>query len=100
MRFEATIYPALGEKNANWADDLNIDRVPDAKGRIRALVTVDDLVKRLNRGLEVHLFRAHPAEPLDPALIMTDAALKSWLDAKVTALKANPTPDPFIKPES
>ncbi|MBK9316863.1 MAG: hypothetical protein IPM55_21850 [Acidobacteria bacterium] len=32
MRFEATIYPGRKAKTKDWADDLNVDRVPDARG--------------------------------------------------------------------
>ena len=98
MRFEATIFPGR-RKEKNWADDLNVDRVPDSsKGEVRALLTVEDLVRLLEQGLEVRLFRAHPFEPLDPALIVTDAAFKRWLDEKVKTLKAKPGPKPFIEP--
>ena len=98
MRFEATIFPGRKAKTDNWADDLNVDRVPDAEGRIRALITVEDLVSLLDQGLEVRLFRAYPSEPLDPALIMTDESFKNWLEEKVTALKAKPDPKSFIEP--
>jgi len=98
MRFEATIYPGRKRKTKDWADDLDVDRVPDAKGQVRALITVEDLVRLLDQGLEVRLYRAHPYEPLDPALIMPDDAFKSWLDEKVSALKAKPGPKPFTEP--
>src|SRR5215831_876451 len=98
MRFQATIYPARNAKTKNWADDLDVDRVPDAEGRVRALITVEDLVRLLERGLEVRLYRAHAYEPLDPALIATDKEFKSWLEEQVNTLKANPGPKPFIKP--
>ena len=99
MRFEATIYPGRKAKTKDWADDLDVDRVPDTKGRVRALVTVKDLVSLLDQGLEVRLYRAHASEPLDPALIMTDASFKSWLEEKVAALKTKPGPKPFIEPD-
>jgi hypothetical protein len=97
MRFEATIYPGRKAKTDDWADDLDVDRVPDAKGRVRALITVEDLVRLLERGLEVRLYRAHAYEPLDPALIMTDSSFKGWLDEQVNSLKANPGPKPFLE---
>jgi len=94
-RFEATIFPGSRAETSDWANDLNVDRVPDAYGRIRALVTVEDLVRLLNQGYEVRLSRAYPLQSLDPALIMTDEAHKSWLEKRVAALKANPDPKPF-----
>ncbi|MBK9316808.1 MAG: hypothetical protein IPM55_21560 [Acidobacteria bacterium] len=98
MRFEATIYPGRKAKTKDWADDLNVDRVPDAKGRVRALITIEDLVRLLDQGVEVRLYRAHAYEPLDPALIVTDRSFKRWLDEQVRTLKANPGPKPFHEP--
>ena len=97
MRFEATIYPGRKAKTKGWADDLDVDRVPDTRGRVRALITVEDLVRLLDRGLEVRLYRAHAYEPLDPAMIMTDSSFKSWLDEQVSNLKAKPGPKPFLE---
>ena len=98
MRFEAAIFPGRKAKTKEWADDLDVDRVPDAKGRVRALISVEDCVRLLNRGLEVRLYRVHPHEPLDPALIVTDESFRQWLDQQVGTLKTNPGPKPFIKP--
>jgi hypothetical protein len=98
MRFEATIYAGRKTKTKDWADDLDVDRVPDAKGQVRALITVEDLVRLLDRGLEVRLYRAHPYGPLDPSLIVPENAFKSWLDEQVSALKAKPGPTPFTNP--
>ncbi len=98
MRFEATIFPGRKTKTKDWADDLDVDRVPDARGRVRALITVEDLVRLLDQGLEVRLYRAHPYEPLDPTLIMSEEAFKGWLDEQVNALKSKPGPKPFTKP--
>jgi hypothetical protein len=98
MRFEATIFPGRKAATENWADDLNVDRVPDHEGRVRALLSVDDLVRLLEQGLEVHLSRVHAAGPLDPALIVTDESFQHWLDEKVDRLKATPPPKPFIEP--
>jgi hypothetical protein len=98
MRFEATIYPGRRAKTKDWADNLDVDRVPDTKGRVRALITVEDLVRLLDQGLEVRLYRAHAHEPLNPALIVTEKSFKRWLDEKISTLKANPGPKPFIEP--
>jgi hypothetical protein len=98
MRFEATIHPGRKAKTKDWADDLEVDRVPDGKSRVRALITVEDLVRLLDRGLEVRLYRAHAYEPLDPALIVTEESFKRWLDEQVNNLKANPGPKPFVEP--
>ena len=99
-RFEATIYPGRNAETDNWANDLDVDRVPDAEGRVRAFITVADLVRLLDRGLEVRLYRAHPYGPLDPSLITTDEAFKSWLNEKISTIKANRGPKPFIEPDN
>jgi hypothetical protein len=98
MRLEATIYPGRKAKTKEWAVDLDVDRVPDAKGRVRALITVEDCVRLLDRSLEVRLYRAHPHEPLDPALIVADRSFRQWLDKQVSSLKTNPGPKPFVEP--
>ena len=96
MRFQATIYPGRKAKTKDWADALGVDRMPDNKGRVRALITVEDLVRLLEQGLEVRLYRAHADEPLDPALIMPDETHKNWLRERTSSLKANPGPKPFL----
>ena len=88
MRIEATIRPGRRAETKDWADDLNIDRVPDSKGEVRALLTVADLVRLLEQGLEIHLSRAHASEPLDPSLIVSDTSFKQWLNERVNTLKA------------
>src|SRR5215208_5393552 len=88
MQFEATIYPGRKAKTKDWADDLDIDRVPDARGRVRALITVEDLVRLLDQGLEVRFHRAHPYGPLDPELIVPEESFQRWLDEQVKALQA------------
>ena len=99
-RFEATIYPGRNAETDNWANDLNVDRVADAEGQVRAFITVEDLVRLLDRGFEVRLYRAHPHGPLDPSLITTDEAFKSWLNQKISTIKTNPGPKPFIEPDN
>ena len=98
MRLEAAIYPGRKAKTKEWADDLDVDRVPDAKGRVRALITVEDCVRLLDRGLEVRLYRAHPHGPLDQSLIVTEKSFRQWLDKQVSTLKNNPGPKPFVEP--
>src|SRR5436309_15667689 len=92
MRFQATIYPGRNAKTKNWADDLDVGRVPDAEGRVRALITVEDLVRLLERDQEVRLYRAHADEPRDPGWIATDKEYKSWLDERTITLEAEPGP--------
>src|SRR5215204_2076768 len=71
MRFNATIH-APDKESASRMAQLDIDRVPDPKGLVRALVTAADLARLLDQGFEVHLHQAHPIQPLNPKLIETD----------------------------
>jgi hypothetical protein len=95
-RFDATIHPGSNTEKKDWADALDVDRVPASNGEVRALLTLQDLVRLLEQGLEVRLFRAYGAEPLNPALIMPDEVFKNWLDDQVNTLKAKPDPKPLI----
>jgi hypothetical protein len=99
VRFEATIHAGRNARKANWADHLDIDRIPDAKGQVRALVTADDCVRLLDQGLEIRLYRAHPIEPLNPALIETDESVRRWLDEQVSGIKDRSMPKPFVESE-
>jgi hypothetical protein len=99
MRLDATIHPGRQPKTKHWADDLDVDRgcIHSPKDRIRALVSFADCVRLLDRGLEIRLYRAHRYGPLDPALIMSDQSFRQWLDGRVSTLKANPGPKPFVE---
>lgn len=81
VRFEATIHTGRKARSADWMNYLDIDRVPDPKNKVRALLTADDCVRLLEQGIEIRLHHAHPVRPLDPALIETDESVSRWLDA-------------------
>jgi hypothetical protein len=89
VRFSATIHASEQTERAvpNWMETLNIDRVPDPTGLIRALVTHADCVRLVNQGFEVRLYQAYPVQPLDPALIETQDSFKSWLDQRLQTFK-------------
>jgi hypothetical protein len=89
VRFSATIHAREQTERAdpNWIEKLDIDRVPDPTGLIRALVTLEDCVRLVNQGVEVRLHNAYPVEPLNPSLIETDDSFKRWLDAKMASIK-------------
>ena len=99
VRFEATIHPGRKARSANWIDELNVDRVPDSKGLIRALLTADDCVRLLDQGLEVRLHSAHPIRPLDPRLIETDESVRRWLDERLQRIDRAPRPGGSGEPE-
>ncbi len=84
--FEATIHAQRKDVNVELIDHLDIDRVPDPKGLIRALLTADDCVRLLDLGFEVRLHHAHPVRPLAPSLIETDESVRRWLNEKLRGL--------------
>ena len=97
-RFDATIHAAKGSGLPARLDELDLDRVPDQGGRIRALLTADDCVRLLDLGFEVRLHRAHPVRPLDPRLIETDESVRRWLDERLEGIE-RAGPDAASEPE-
>ncbi|MEP6853334.1 MAG: hypothetical protein ABJA87_11850 [bacterium] len=87
VRFEATVH--AGPKVAEAADvaDLDLDRVPDPDGGVRALLTAEDCIRLLQRGYEVRLVGALPVRPLDPALIADDESVTRWLEERMTGIE-------------
>ena len=47
------------------AAELDLDRLPDADGKVKLLLTADDARRLLEQGYEVHLTAAIPVAPLD-----------------------------------
>ena len=84
--FEATIHAQRKDVNVDLINHLDIDRVPDPKGLVRALITADDCVRLLDLGFEVRLHHAHPVRPLAPSLIETDESVRRWLNEKLRGL--------------
>ncbi len=88
VRFEATVHPRPGVVVAAAAmeqrvSDLDLDRVPDAAGELRVLLTPDDVARLTARGLEVRVQQTLPVRPLDPGLVAHDAAVREWFDTTV-----------------
>jgi hypothetical protein len=86
-RFDATIHPGRGKNDLGQLDDMELDRMPDRYGRVRALVTAEECVRLLDLGYEVRLHRHHPIEPLDTSLIATDESVQHWLDEVLAAAR-------------
>jgi hypothetical protein len=59
---------------------MDLDRVPDPGEDVRLLVDMDEVARLVENGFEVTIVRAAPTGPLDPALIMDDAAAAAWLE--------------------
>jgi hypothetical protein len=99
VRFEATIHPGRKARSADWMNRLEIDRVPDPKGQVRALLTAEDCVRLLDEGFEIRLHHAHPVRPLDPASIETDESVRRWLDEELKGLERSTGPQGSPGPE-
>ena len=82
MRFEATVHGKDVEAARKVVADLDLDRLPDTEGTVRALVTAEDAARLLDRGFEVRLHKAYPVRPIDPKLVMDDEAARSSLDTQ------------------
>ena len=89
VRFEATVHPRAGVAAASAAAveqrvaDLDLDRVPDAAGELRLLLTPDEMARLTAQGLEVRVQQALPVRPLDPGLVADDQAVREWFDVTV-----------------
>ena len=83
VRFEATLGPAPHRKAVLAAAELDLDRLPDANGKVKLLLTADDARRLLEQGYEVHLTAAIPVAPLDQKRVMTDDQAQRWLEQQV-----------------
>jgi hypothetical protein len=86
VRFEATLGPTPHRKAVLAAAELELDRLPDADGKVKLLLTADDARRLLEHGYEVHLTAAIPVAPLDQKRIMTDEQAKRWLEQQVKGM--------------
>lgn len=87
MRFEVTIHPSKRIETLDAVQELDIDRVPDPEGGVRALVTMEEAARLAERGYEVRLLQPLPAKPLDPALVADDAEVRTWLERRVEGIE-------------
>jgi hypothetical protein len=86
VRFEATLPATPRAKAAEAAALLDLDRLPDAEGKVRLLLTPDDTRRLLERGYEVQLSKAISLAPLDPKLILSDDQARRWLEQQVKGI--------------
>jgi len=86
VRFEASLGPAPRTKAIAAASVLGLDRLPDAQGKVRLLITADDARRLLDQGFEVHLKAAVPVAPLAKDRVMSDAQARNWLEEQVKGL--------------
>jgi hypothetical protein len=90
QRFEATIHPGdAREMDLDRVAELDLDRVPDPEGMVRALVNLEEISRLVQQGFEVRLHRAVPVQPLDPRLIPGDDEVRAWFDERIRATGGN-----------
>jgi hypothetical protein len=87
VRFEATVHAGDRQLALESVADLDLDRIPDPEGGVRLLVTAEEAIGLVLRGYEVHLLRAHPISPLDPALVPNDESVREWLEDQVKGIE-------------
>lgn len=87
MRFEVTIHPSKRIETLDAVHELDIDRVPDPEGGVRALVTMEEAASLAERGYEVRLLQPLPAKPLDQSLVADDADVTAWLERRVEGIE-------------
>lgn len=92
-RYEATVHAdRLAVANVDalaGVSELDLDRVPDPDGGVRVLVDQDEIARLVAQGFEVRLHRAVPVQPLDPALIATDADVDAWYTQRMSGTGEN-----------
>jgi hypothetical protein len=86
IRFEATLGAAPRAKAVKAASELDLDRLPDAKGEVTLLLSPDDARRLLEQGFEVHLKAAVPVAPLAKERVMSDTQAQRWLEEQVKGL--------------
>jgi hypothetical protein len=85
-RFEATVHPGVQEAALSRVADLDLDRIPDAQGAVRVIITADELAELVRRGYEVRVQRTVPIAPLDPGLVQSDDDDARWLEDRIAGI--------------
>jgi hypothetical protein len=83
VRFEAVVRGRAQELELSRIDALDLDRVPDPGDEVRLLVSAEDIPRLLAEGYEVRLQQVVPVQPLDPALVLSDADAEAWFETQV-----------------
>ncbi len=86
QRFLATLGSAPRARALGAAAALDLDRLPDADGQVRLLLTADDARRLLEQGFEVHLSAALPVAALPRERVMSDAQARHWLEGRLKGL--------------
>lgn len=87
VRFEANLGATPHASALTVAAALDLDRLPDANGKVKLLVSADDARRLLEQGFEVHLTVAVPVAPLAQALVMSDTEAANLLEQQVKGIR-------------
>jgi len=83
FRYSALI-PAGDEARAlRLIEELGLDRLPDARGKIRLLLLPDDLRRLVERDQSVLLQGVVRVTPIDRKLVYTDKAFDKMIKARL-----------------
>jgi hypothetical protein len=86
-RFEAVVDSSDGKAvDQRRLAELDIDRVPDPDGRVRAIIDCNDAALLVESGFEVRLVGVVPRRPLDPGLVADDDQVRAWLDERLEGI--------------
>jgi hypothetical protein len=91
-RFAATIHPGLGRKDLAELDSVPMDRLPNARGRVAAILSTDEIIRLLDRGYEVRLSRHLRIQPLSQDLAVSDAEFRRSLEERFRDLRKQTSP--------
>lgn len=84
VRLEATIRP----RTSPDPDALKgLDVLPPLEGELHVLISPSRVAEVVTAGYEVRVFAAIPIGPVDPALVMDDAAAQAWIDERVAKIR-------------
>lgn len=86
MRFDATIGGPERMTTVETVASMDLDRLPDLDGQVRALLTLDEIGALVESGHEVHIRAAVPIAPLDQSSILDDRAAQAWLEERVAGI--------------
>ena len=86
VRFVITLGGAPRTLAMETAATLDLDRLPDAKGKIKLLVSAEDMQRLLDNGHQVNVTATVPVAPLDEELVLSDREAKRWLNEQVKGI--------------
>jgi hypothetical protein len=84
VRLEATIRPRTSPDPRALR---GLDVLPPLEGALHVLMSPGQVVDVVTAGYEVRVFAAHPIGPVDPSLVMDDAAAQAWIDERVAKIR-------------